>query len=125
MPSRPPDRSISGPGDRRARQRLLYSAEQLLGRQPIYTRRTSDKVRLTIHLGVIGSVIALTVWWVVPLHSWAGPVLVTLTRTHGIHEGDLPTLVFLAVALRSIVAMVTRRRRAAAARPSDSRSVRA
>jgi hypothetical protein len=52
-------------------------------------------------------------------------VLVTLTRTHGIHEGDLPTLVFLAVALRSIVAMVTRRRRAAAARPSDSRSMRA
>ncbi len=113
----PPDRSTSGPADQRARQRLLYTAEQLLGRQPIYTRRSSDKWRLTIHLGVVSVVTALTVWWVVPLHSWAGPVVVTLTRTHGIHEGDLPTLLLLAVALRSVVAMASRRRAAAAGRP--------
>ena len=53
---------------------------------------------------MIALLLALSVWWVVPLHAFAGPVLLTLTRTHGVHLGDLPVLVFVAVAVRSMVA---------------------
>jgi hypothetical protein len=31
-------------------------------------------------------------WWVVAVHPWAGPVLLTVTETHGLHAGDVPVL---------------------------------
>jgi hypothetical protein len=31
-------------------------------------------------------------WWVVAVHPWAGPVLVTVTETNGVHLGDLPAI---------------------------------
>ena len=63
-----------------------------------------DKVRFAAHVGAAGGLVALSLWWVIPLHSFAGPVLLKLTRTHGVHVGDLPTLPFLAAAVWSGVA---------------------
>jgi hypothetical protein len=91
-------------GDRRARQPLLYTPDQLVGRTPIRLRRAADKRRLVAHLVAAIGLLALSGWWVVPLHAFAGPVLVTLTRTHGVHIGDLPAIAFLAVAARSLLA---------------------
>jgi presenilin-like A22 family membrane protease len=90
--------------DRRAPEPRLYAPDQLLGRRPIRLRRRTDKIRFAAHLAVVVALVALSAWWVVPLHAFAGPVLVTLTATHGIHAGDLPVLVFLAVATRSMFA---------------------
>jgi hypothetical protein len=99
----------TGPdGERRARPPLLYTRDQLLGRAPIYTRRLSDKRRLAAHLLAVVLLIALTAWWVLPRHAFAGPVLLDLTATNGVHLGDLPTVLFLAVCLRSLVALATR-----------------
>jgi hypothetical protein len=89
--------------ERRARQPLLYTPDQLLGRTPIRFRRKADKRRFAAHLLAVILLVGLSLWWVVPLHAFAGPVLLTLTRTHGVHVGDLPTLVFLALAARSLV----------------------
>jgi hypothetical protein len=89
--------------DRRAPEPLVYRPDQLLGRRPIRLRRRSDKVRLAAHATAVLVLVALSIWWVVPLHAFAGPVLLTLTATHGVHEGDLPVLLFLAVAVRSVL----------------------
>jgi hypothetical protein len=83
---------------------LLYSTAQLRGRSRIYLRRRRDKVRFTAHVAAAAGLVALSWWWVIPVHSFAGPVLVTLTPGHGVHLGDLPTLPFLAVATWSGVA---------------------
>lgn len=91
------------PIDRRARQRRLFTLDQLLGRAPIYVRRSSDRMRIALHLGFAAALLVLSAWWVVPPHAWAGPVLVTLAPSRGVHVGDLPTLGFVAVALRSLV----------------------
>lgn len=88
---------------RRSRDRFWYSPDQLLRRTPIYTRRRKDKLRLASHMTVVLACICLSVWWVVPLHSFAGPVLVTLSPRHGVHAGDLAMFVFVAVALRPVV----------------------
>jgi hypothetical protein len=101
-------------GERRSRERFLYTWDQLLGRAPIYTRRRRDKQRLGAHLALVVLLVGLTLWWVVPLHTFAGPVLFTLTASHGVHAGDLPTVLFLAVAARSLL-VVARRGRATAA----------
>ena len=90
--------------DRRAPEPILYAPDQLLGRRPIRLRRRTDKIRFAAHLAAVVGLVALSIWWVVPLHAFAGPVLLTLTATHGIHEGDLPVLLFLAVAARSMLA---------------------
>ena len=84
--------------ERRAPEPLLYSTEQLRGRSRIYFRRRRDKVRFAAHVGAAGGLVALSWWWVIPVHSFAGPVLVKLTASHGVHVGDLPTVPFLAVA---------------------------
>ena len=89
--------------ERRAPEPLLYRPDQLLGRRAIRLRRRSDKIRLAVHLSVAVALVALSVWWVVPLHAFAGPVLVTLSRTHGVHVGDLPVLAFGGFALRSLL----------------------
>ena len=89
--------------DRRAPEPFLYTGEQLAGRAPIRLRRRRDKFRLAAHLAVALSLVALTAWWVLPLHAFAGPVLVPLTDDRGVHVGDLPSLLFLAVAGRSLV----------------------
>lgn len=89
-------------GDRRVPEPLLYTADQLLGHAPIRLRRRTDKLRLAGHLVAAVALIVLSAWWVIPLHSFAGPVLVVVTPGHGIHAGDLPTVAFLALALRSL-----------------------
>jgi hypothetical protein len=97
-----------GPGgrpvDRRARQPLLYRPDQLLGRRPIRLRRAADKRRLAGHLLAVAALAGLSIWWIVPLHWFAGPVLVTLTANHGVHAADLAVFGFAALALRSLVA---------------------
>jgi hypothetical protein len=99
--------------ERRRSERFVYSWDQLFGRVPIYARRRRDKQRLAAHAVAVVLLVALTVWWVVPLHGFAGPVLLTMTDGRGVHAGDLPTLVFLAVAARSSL-VVARRGRATA-----------
>lgn len=86
------------PTERRAPEPLLYTTAQLRGRSRIYLRRRRDKLRFAAHVGAAGGLVALSWWWVIPVHSFAGPVLVTLTPSHGVHLGDLPTLPFLALA---------------------------
>jgi hypothetical protein len=85
---------------------LLYTPAQLRGRSHIYLRRRSDKVRFAAHVGGAFGLVALSLWWVIPLHSFAGPVLLKLTPAHGVHLGDLPTVPFLVVAAWSAVAAV-------------------
>ena len=89
---------VDQPIERRASEPLLYSTDQLRGRSRIYFRRRRDKVRFAAHVGAACGLVALSWWWVIPAHSFAGPVLVQLTRSHGVHVGDLPTVAFLAVA---------------------------
>ena len=61
-------------------------------------RRRRDKLRFAAHVGAAGGLVALSWWWVIPVHSFAGPVLVKFAPGHGVHLGDLPTLPFLAAA---------------------------
>lgn len=96
------DQPVRVDAERRAPERALYTADQLLGRSPIWLRRRSDKWRLAGHLVAAVALVALTAWWVVPLHAFAGPVLLKFAPGHGVHAGDLPTLAFLALALRSL-----------------------
>jgi hypothetical protein len=96
-----PDR-IPGGTERRAPEPLLFTPGQLTGRAPIRLRRRSDKFRLAGHLAAVAALLALTAWWVLPLHGFAGPVLLSLTSSHGVHAGDLPCLAFLALAGRSL-----------------------
>ena len=103
MRARPRTRADGQGVERRAPEPLLYQRDQLLGRRPIRLRRRSDKIRLAAHLAAVALLVALSIWWVVPLHAFAGPVLVTLTASHGVHAGDLPVLVFLAIAARSLI----------------------
>ena len=63
-----------------------------------------EELRFAAHLGAAAALVVLTGWWLVPLHWFAGPVLVPLTASHGVHVGDLPALLFLAGAARSLVA---------------------
>ena len=91
-------------GERRAPEPRLYTPDQLLGRTPIRLRRASDRRRLAAHLLAVAILSVLTLWWVVPAHAFAGPVLLTLTRSHGVHAGDLPSLGFVALAVRSTFA---------------------
>ena len=90
--------------DRRTPEPLLYSPAQLRGRSRIYLRRRRDKVRFAAHLGAAGCLVGLSAWWVIPVHSFAGPVLMTLTPSHGVHVGDLPTVPFLLAAIWSAIA---------------------
>ncbi len=108
METRPPQVPVDerSPRERRSKERLLYSKDQLLGRSPIYLRRRRDKQRLAAHAALATFLVALSLWWVIPLHAFAGPVLFTFTQTHGVHQGDLPTLAFLAIAMRSLVKAV-------------------
>lgn len=93
------------PIERRRPEPVLYRPAQLQGRSRIYLRRRRDKVRFAAHVGVTGGLVALSLWWVIPLHSFAGPVLVKLTRGHGVHLGDLPTLpILLAAAWSGVTA---------------------
>ncbi|MGI8575687.1 MAG: hypothetical protein ACR2MA_10195 [Egibacteraceae bacterium] len=87
--------------DRRAPEPLLYTSDQLVGRAPLRLRRRSDKIRLAAHLVAAAALIGLTAWWVLPLHAFAGPVLMTFAPGRGVHAGDLPSLMFVALALRS------------------------
>src|SRR5688500_15025760 len=96
--------TMKHPVERRTPEPLLYRRAQLQGRSRIYLRRRRDKVRFAAHLGAAGGLVALSLWWVIPLHSFAGPVLVKLTPSHGVHVGDLPTVPFLLAALWSAIA---------------------
>lgn len=88
---------------RRTEQGFFYTKDQLFRREPLYLRRRADKQRLTGHLCLAAGLVGLSVWWVIPLHDFAGPVLVTLAPGRGVHVGDLATLGFLAIAGRSMV----------------------
>jgi hypothetical protein len=90
--------------ERRAPEPVLYSPAQLKGRSRVYFRRKSDKVRFALHLGAASGLVGLSLWWVIPVHSFAGPVMMTFAQGHGVHFGDLPTVPFLLIAAWSAVA---------------------
>ena len=90
-------------GERRAPERLLFSPDQILGRAPIRLRRRSDKRRFAAHLLIAAFLVSLSVWWVIPRHAFAGEVILTLTPGHGVHIGDLPVLLYGAIAGRSLL----------------------
>jgi hypothetical protein len=90
-------------GERRAPEPLLYTTDQLLGRRPIRLRRSSDKRRFVAHLLMAVVLLALVAWWVIPAHAFAGPVIVSLTSAHGVHLGDLPSLLFAGAAAWSLL----------------------
>ena len=92
------------PAERRTPEPLLYSTAQLQGRARIHLRRRRDKARFAGHVGAACGLVALSLWWVIPVHSFAGPVLLKFTPGHGVHVGDLPTVLFLLVAAWSVVA---------------------
>ena len=98
--------------ERRARQSWLYTPGQILGREPIWLRRRTDKVRLALHVVGVVALVAATALWVLPRHAFAGPVLLVLAPGRGVHLGDLPALAFVAAGLRSawIAARLARRR---------------
>ncbi len=98
--------------DRRAPAGALYTADQLLGRTPIWLRRRADKLRLMGHLLAAIALVALSVWWVVPRHTFSGPVLFSIAPGRGVHVGDLLTVALVAVAGRSLwaVGQILRRR---------------
>lgn len=75
----------------------------MLGRAPIRLRRRSDKARLAAHVCATLAMAALIAWWVLPVHAFTGPVLFMFAPGRGVHLGDLPALVFLLVAARSVV----------------------
>lgn len=89
--------------DRRSAGRGAYSRAQLLGRAPIRLRRRGDRLRLTLHLAFALGLLGLSVWWVIPFHPFAGPVLFVVAPGTGVHLGDLPTLGFVALAARLVV----------------------
>jgi hypothetical protein len=74
----------------------------VLGRAPIRLRRRSDKVRLATHVCAILAMAALIAWWVLPVHTFTGPVLLVFASGRGVHLGDLPAVAFLLVAVRSV-----------------------
>lgn len=70
-------------------------------------RGVTVEQRITANVLAAVALLALTAWWVLLPHGFSGPVLLALTPEHGVHEGDLPSLVFLLGAAR---AMSTARR---------------
>lgn len=96
--------AVKDPTERRAPEPLLYSKAQLKGRSRIYFRRRSDKFRFVAHLAGACGFVGLSLWWVIPVHSFAGPVLLTLTPGRGVHAGDLSTVPFLFAALWFVIA---------------------
>lgn len=107
--STPPQRPT--PAERRAPEKLLYSADQALGRSPIRLRRRSDKLRLAGHLAVVVALTALSIWWVIPPHTFSGRVMADVAQGRGVHIGDLAILVFGAIAGRSLRSALRLRRR--------------
>jgi hypothetical protein len=108
---------VGKPTERRAPEPIVYSSAQLRGSQRIYLRRRRDKVRFAGHVAGALGLIALSLWWVIPLHSFTGPVLVQLTAGHGVHIGDLAVPLFLLAAAWS----VSEARRMLLARPVPAR----
>ena len=110
---------VEHPTERRSPEPLLYCRAQLQGDARIYLRRRRDKVRFAAHVGAALALVMLSVWWVVSLHSFTGPVLVEFTSSHGVHLGDLPVVAFLCAGAWSVVAAV-RMRGVGAARAARS-----
>lgn len=102
-PAAPADDVATPRHQRRAPRSRLYTRDELLGRTPLRLRRRSDKVRLMVHVGAVLAMVALAAWWTLPLHGFAGPVLVVIAPGRGLHLGDVPALAFVGVALRSLL----------------------
>lgn len=58
----------------------------------VVPRRRAGRLLLAVALVIVFA------WWVGPAHTWDGPVLVSLSASHGIHAGDLPAVPLLVAA---------------------------
>ena len=65
-------------------------------------------MRVVARLLLAAALVALSAWWVVAEHAFAGPVVVPLSGELGVHAGDLPVLGLLAVAGWSLRRAATR-----------------
>lgn len=59
------------------------------------------------HVAGAVALVALTLWWVLPHHAFSGPVLVIVAPGRGVHAGDLPSVLFVVLALRSMARATT------------------
>jgi hypothetical protein len=87
------------PAERRNAEPFVYTFDQARGHTRIYLRRRQDKVRLVAHAAVALGALLLSAWWVIPQHSFSGPILVELAPGRGVHVGDVVTAAFLVVAV--------------------------
>jgi len=94
---------LAANGDRRAPERRFYSGDQLVGRTPIRLRRASDKRRLAMHLLLAVLLLSVAAWWVFVPPVFVSPVVLVFNQGHGVHLADLPALLFVAVAARSLL----------------------
>jgi hypothetical protein len=87
------------PAERRIAEPLLYTFDQARGHTPIRLRRREDKIRLLLHAAGVVAALLLAAWWVIPQHSFSGPVLAEFTPGRGVHLADAVTVAFLAIAV--------------------------
>jgi len=52
-----------------------------------------------LRVAAVGGLGALSLWWIVPEHTWSGPVIVDLGRRHGMHLLDPVVVLFLGAAV--------------------------
>ena len=64
--------------------------------------------RRLIALAMATGIVAALVAWVLVPHRWEGPVLFTITSTHGIHQGDLLGAALAVVALVTLAVVTLR-----------------
>ena len=76
-------------------------------RETVGSRRLSASTlaRLIACVSVTGALVA----WVLIPHRWEGPVVLTITDSHGVHQGDLYGVALGAVVV-ALVLVVGRRR---------------
>lgn len=67
--------------------------------------------RRLVALALAAGIVAALVAWVLIPHRSEGPVLFTITSTHGIHQGDLLGAAVAVVALVTLALMTLRRPR--------------
>jgi hypothetical protein len=93
---------MSATGDsakRRNAEPFVYTPGHARGHTQVYLRRRQAKIRLAAHAALAAVALTLTGWWVIPHHSFSGPILVEVAPGRGVHVGDAMTVAFLVVAV--------------------------
>jgi hypothetical protein len=62
-------------------------------------------MRAALGLIVAGALTALMIINIAGVGPWAGAVLFSVSGTHGIHQGDLPVIMFWVIGVAGIVTL--------------------